>query len=61
VGATGGALVRELRGLRVRAVTRRGGPQAPGVEVVAGDATVAARMREACAGAEVASAAGVAA
>lgn len=57
VGATGGtgrALVHELvrRGHRVRAVSRRGGGGVPaGVEVVAADATDAAAMRAACAGA----------
>lgn len=57
VGATGGtgsALVAELveRGEKVRAVSRRGGPAMPGVDVVAADASDAARMREVCAGAE---------
>lgn len=55
-GATGGALVRELarRGHSVRAVNQGGNAQVPdGVEVLAGDATDAARMREVCADAEV--------
>ncbi len=55
-GATGGALVQELvrRGRRVRAVNRSGSARAPrGVEVVAGDATDPARMREVCRGAGV--------
>ena len=50
-GGTGSALVRELlgRGRRVRAVNRSGRLEAPaGVEVVAGDATDADRMREVC-------------
>jgi nucleoside-diphosphate-sugar epimerase len=55
-GGTGSALVRELvsRGRRVRGVTRSGRFKAPaGVEVVAGDATDADRMREVCRGAGV--------
>jgi len=55
-GGTGSALVRELhgRGRRVRAVNRSGRLAAPaGVEVVAGDATDADRMREVCRGAGV--------
>ena len=58
VGATGGtgtALVHELRrrGKRVRAVHRGGDGRFPAdVEVLAGDATDAVRMREVCAGAE---------
>ena len=55
-GGTGSALVRELvtRGRRVRAVNRTGRAEAPaGVEVVAGDATDPARMREVCQGAGV--------
>jgi nucleoside-diphosphate-sugar epimerase len=55
-GGTGGALVRELvrRGRRVRAVNRTGSARVPdGVEVVAGDATDPARMREVCRGAGV--------
>ena len=55
-GGTGSALVRELhgRGRRVRAVNRSGQMEAPaGVEVVAGDATDADRMREVCRGAGV--------
>jgi nucleoside-diphosphate-sugar epimerase len=59
VGATGGTgrvVLRELRasGRRVRAVNRSGQlPGAPGVEVVAADATDAGQMRWACAGAAV--------
>jgi nucleoside-diphosphate-sugar epimerase len=55
-GGTGGALVRELvrRGRQVRAVNRSGRLQAPaGVQVLAGDATDADRMREVCRGAGV--------
>ena len=55
-GGTGSALVRELvrRGRRVRAVNRSGRVSAPnGVEVAAGDATDAERMREVCQGAGV--------
>jgi nucleoside-diphosphate-sugar epimerase len=55
-GGTGSALVRELhgRGRRVRAVNRSGRLEAPaGVEVLAGDATDADRMREVCRGAGV--------
>jgi nucleoside-diphosphate-sugar epimerase len=55
-GGTGTALVRELvaRGRRVRAVNRSGRMAAPdGVEVLAGDATDAERMREVCRGAGV--------
>jgi nucleoside-diphosphate-sugar epimerase len=55
-GGTGRALVRDLvaRGRRVRAVHRSGRMRAPdGVEVLAGDATDAARMREVCRGAGV--------
>ncbi len=55
-GGTGSAVVRELHaaGRRGRAITRSGRmPVPPGVEVVGADATDAARMREACAGAAV--------
>lgn len=55
-GGTGTALVRELlrRGRTVRAVNRSGRIPAPDrVEVAAGDATDAARMREVCRGAAV--------
>jgi nucleoside-diphosphate-sugar epimerase len=55
-GGTGRALVRELlsRGHRVRAVNRSGRLDAPpGVEVAAGDARDAERMREVCRGAGV--------
>lgn len=55
-GGTGSALVRELvgRGRRVRAINRTGRLDAPpGVEVAAGDARDADRMREVCRGAGV--------
>lgn len=55
-GATGTSLVHELlrRGHRVRAVHRSGDGRFPaGVEVAAGDAADAARMRELCADAVV--------
>ena len=55
-GGTGRALVRELvrRGRQVRAVNRSGRLAAPaGVEMLAGDATDAERMREVCRGAGV--------
>lgn len=55
-GGTGRALVRELhgRGRRVRAVNRSGRADVPpGVEVVAGDARDAERMRQVCRGAAV--------
>jgi nucleoside-diphosphate-sugar epimerase len=55
-GGTGSALLGELtrRGYRVRAVNRSGRVAAPGgVEVLAGDATDADRMREVCRGADV--------
>lgn len=55
-GGTGSALVRELlrRGRRVRAINRSGYLEAPpGVEVAAGDARNAERMREVCRGAGV--------
>ena len=55
-GGTGSALVGELlrRGRRVRAINRSGRLNAPpGVEVVAGDARDAERMREVCRGAGV--------
>jgi nucleoside-diphosphate-sugar epimerase len=54
-GGTGSAVVRELHtaGRRIRAVNRSGTPAPPGVEVVAADATDAAQMRRACAGAAV--------
>ena len=55
-GGTGSAVVRELHaaGRRVRAINRSGRTAAPpGVEAVAADATDAAQMRRACAGAAV--------
>jgi nucleoside-diphosphate-sugar epimerase len=54
-GGTGSAVVRELHaaGRRVRAINRSGSAAPPGVEVVAADATDAAQMRRACAGAAV--------
>jgi uncharacterized protein YbjT (DUF2867 family) len=55
-GGTGSAVVRELHaaGRRVRAINRSGRMPVPrGVVVVGADATDAARMREACAGAAV--------
>lgn len=55
-GGTGSALIRELvvRGRRVRGVNRSGRFDAPpGVELVAGDARDAERMREVCQGASV--------
>lgn len=55
-GGTGRALVRELlrRGRRVRAVNRSGLLDAPpGVEIAAGDARDAERMRVVCRGADV--------
>ncbi|GAA1605769.1 NAD-dependent epimerase/dehydratase family protein [Catellatospora bangladeshensis] len=49
---TATALLLAERGERVRIVTRRGtGPQAPGIELVAADATDAARLAELCTGA----------
>jgi nucleoside-diphosphate-sugar epimerase len=55
-GGTGSAVVRELaaRGLRVRAVTRRGAADAPeGVEQLAADVGSAEGARRACTGADV--------
>ena len=55
-GGTGSAVVRQLHGAgrTVRAVNRSGRLDAPaGVEVVGADATNAAEMRAACAGADV--------
>jgi nucleoside-diphosphate-sugar epimerase len=55
-GGTGGAVVRELarRGLRARAVSRRGDAEAPGgVERVAADVATAEGAKAACAGAAV--------
>jgi len=55
-GATGRVIVRELatKGKRVRAVNRSDRADVPeGVEVLAGDATDPASMREACRGAAV--------
>ncbi|BCJ72367.1 NAD-dependent epimerase [Catellatospora sp. IY07-71] len=49
---TATALLLAERGEQVRIVTRRGtGPQAPGIEPVAADATDAARLAELCTGA----------
>jgi shikimate 5-dehydrogenase len=55
-GGTGGAVVHELarRGLRARAVSRRGDAEAPGgVERVAADVATAEGAKAACAGAAV--------